>query len=61
LATIAELMGDIARDEVELKELTMTEEPALGMLETLNNVRQKLGFCWRFKRRDWEPWFLFHR
>jgi hypothetical protein len=54
-------MGDIARDEVELKELTMTEEPALGMLETLNNVRQKLGFCWRFKRRDWEPWFLFHR
>jgi hypothetical protein len=38
-------MADIARDEVELKELTMTEEPALGILETLNNVRQKPGFA----------------
>lgn len=37
-------MTDITRGEFELKELTMTVEPALGMPETLNNVRQKLGF-----------------
>lgn len=45
MATIAELMAILPGGEFEIKELTMTVEPALGMLETLNNVRHKLWFA----------------
>jgi hypothetical protein len=45
LATIAELMAISPGSEFEFKELTMTVKPASGMLETLNHVRQRLGFA----------------
>jgi hypothetical protein len=51
-------MVDIARGYFQLKELTMTDEPALRILGTLRN-QEEARVRWGFKRRDWKPSSLF--